>query len=396
MRNSDTPLTARRQLRRQWRLAGAWGVAFILGGVWLLLEHAGRAAALQGGLQTAAVLVYGWTRWGRALALNHPPQEERLRPSLGAANWLTLLRGGLIASLAGFVFQPALSDARLTGWIAWAPAAVYITAAVLDLADGWLARVTASETRLGEHLDAEIDALGLLIAGSLIVWMGKAPAAYLCVGIGYYALQVAEAARRKAGRPIAPLRPRAEARLVAGCEMGFAGAALLPLFEPVATRPAALILTAALLVGFVRDWLVVCGHATPDGRPLSGGVQRVDRAIARCLPIVLRAAAVAGLVVLVGRSAAGEGVASLSAAGCALLGTCAALLAFGVMTRLAGLTASVTAARAMAGPIAGLEWELVLGCGVALIMTGAGDLKLWQPEDRFFMKRLGSHAPPGP
>jgi hypothetical protein len=29
-------------------------------------------------------------------------------------------------------------------------------------------------------------------------------------------------------------------------------------------------------------------------------------------------------------------------------------------------------------------------------MTGAGDLKLWQPEDRFVMKQLGGHAPPGP
>ena len=125
-------------------------------------------------------------------------------------------------------------------------------------------------------------------------------------------------------------------------------------------------------------------------------VERADRAIARFLPVALRAAAVAGIIVLVGRSPAGEGAVSLSTAGCALLATCAALLAFGVMTRMAGLAASVTVARTMAGPIPGIEWGLVLGCGVALIMTGAGDLKLWQPEDRFFMKRLGGHAPPGP
>ena len=396
MPNSDTPLTARLQLRREWRLAGAWGVAFIGGGFWLLLEHGGLSAALQGGLQTAAVLVYGWTRWGRALELNHSPQEPRLRPSLGAANRLTLLRAGLVAVLAGFVFQPALAHASPAGWVAWAPAALYIAAAALDVADGFLARVTGSETRLGEHLDTEIDALGLLIAAALVVWIGKAPAAYLCVGLGYYALKAAVGARRKAGRPIAPVRPRAAARLVAGCEMGFAGGALLPLFEPAATRPVALILTAALLAGFARDWLVVCGHATPDGKPLNRGLARVDRAIARFLPIVLRAAAVAGVVVLVSRSPAGEGAASLSTAGCALLGTCAALLAFGVMTRVAGLTASVAVARAMAGPIPGVEWEVVLVCSVALIMTGAGDLKLWQPEDGFFMKRLGGHAPPGP
>ena len=396
MRSSESPLTARRQLRRQWRLAGAWGVPFIGGAFWLLLEHGGLSAALQGGLQTAVVLMYGWIRWGRALALNHPPQEPRLRPSLGVANWLTLLRGGLVAVLAGFLFQPAFAGGSLAGWVAWAPAAIYIAAAALDGADGFLARVTGHETRLGEQLDTAVDALGLLIAVSLVVWIGKAPVAYLGVGLGYYALMAAVEARRKAGRPIAPVQPRAEARLVAGCEMGFAGAALLPLFEPAATRPVALIMTAALLVGFARDWLIVCGHATADGRPLIRGLERADRAIARFLPIALRAAAVAGAVVLVGRAPAGEGVASLSTAGCALLATCAALFAFGVMTRMAGLAASVTVARAVAGPIPGIEWGVVLICGVALIMTGAGDLKLWQPEDRFFMKRLGGHAPPGP
>ncbi|MBI5577524.1 MAG: CDP-alcohol phosphatidyltransferase family protein [Deltaproteobacteria bacterium] len=396
MRSSGAPLTARQQLRRQWRLVGACGVPFIGAGFWLLLEQGGLSAALQGSLQTAAVMVYGWTCWGRALELNHSLQEPRLRPSLGAANWLTLLRGGLIAVLAGFLFQPPLAGGSLAGLAAWTPAALYIAAAALDGADGFLARVTGSETRLGEHLDTAVDALGLLIAASLIVWIGKAPAAYLCVGLGYYALKAAVEARRKAGRPIAPVQPRPEARLVAGCQMGFAGAAMLPLFEPAATRPAALILTAALLAGFARDWLVVCGHAAPDGRPLIRGVERVDRAIARFLPLVLRAAAVAGVVVLLGRFLAGEGLTPLSTAGCALLGTCAALLAFGVMTRMAGLAASVTVARAMAGQTAGIEWGVVLGCSVALIMTGAGDLKLWQPEDRFFMKRLGGDAPPGP
>jgi CDP-diacylglycerol---glycerol-3-phosphate 3-phosphatidyltransferase len=396
MQSSEPSLNARRQLRRQWHLAGAWGVPFIGSAFWLLLEHGGLAAALQGGLQTAAVLMYGWIRWGRALALNHPPQEPRLQPSLGAANWLSLLRGGLIAVLAGFVFQPALSDESPAGWVAWAPAALYIAAAALDGVDGFLARASGSATCLGEFLDIEIDALGLLIAAALVVWIGKAPAAYLCVGVGYYVLRAAVAARRKAGRPIAPVHPRAEARLVAGCEMGFAGAALLPLFEPAATRPVALIMTAALLTGFARDWLIVCGHATADGSPLIRWLERADRAIARFLPVALRAAAVAGIVVLAGRAPAGEGAVSLSTAGCALLAICAALLAFGLMTRIAGLAASVTVACAVAGPIPGIEWGVVLGCGVALIMTGAGDLKLWQPEDRFFMKRLGGHAPPGP
>lgn len=392
MQSSDAPLTVRLRLRRQWRTAGAWGVPFVVLGFWLLLEHGGLSAALQGGAQTAALLVYGWIRWGRALALNHPPQDPRLRPSLGAANRLTLMRGGLIAVLAAFLFQPAVAGEAVAGW---APATLYIAAAALDGVDGFLARVTGSETRLGECLDTEVDALGLLIAATLLVWVGKAPAAYLCVGLGYYALQAAKSARRNAGRSVAPVQPRAEARLVAGCEMGFAGAALLPLFEPAATQPVALIMTAALLAGFGRDWLVVCGLAAPDGRPLNRALARADRALVRFLPIVLRAAAVAGILLLLSRSRAAEAVAPLSSAGYALLGTCASLLAFGVMTRLAGLAAAVVAACAVSGPLPGVEWGVVLCCGMALLMTGAGNLKLWQPEDRFCMHRLGGHAPPG-
>jgi len=392
MQSSDAPLTVRLRLRRQWRTAGAWGVPFVVVGFWLLLEHGGLSAALQGGAQTAALLVYGWIRWGRALALNHPPQDPRLRPSLGAANRLTLMRGGLIAVLAAFLFQPEVAGDGVAGW---APATLYIAAAALDGVDGFLARLTGSETRLGECLDTEVDALGLLIAATLLVWVGKAPAAYLCVGLGYYALQAAKSARRKSGRPVAPVQPRAEARLVAGCAMGFTGAALLPLFEPAATQPVALIMSAALLAGFGRDWLVLCGLAAPDGRPLNRALARADRALVRLLPIVLRAAAVAGILLLLSRSRAAEAVAPLSTAWGALLGTCASLLAFGVMTRLAGLAAALVAACAMSGPRPGIEWGAVLCCGMALLMTGAGPLKLWQPEDRFCMHRLGGHAPPG-
>jgi CDP-diacylglycerol--glycerol-3-phosphate 3-phosphatidyltransferase len=127
-------------------------VPFIGGGFWLLLEHGGLSAALQGSLQTAAVMVYGWTCWGRALELNHPLQEPRLRPSLGAANWLTLLRGGLIAVLAGFSSAAARRRSLELGRL---DAAAHCRSLRLDGADGFLARVTGGETRLGEHLDTE-------------------------------------------------------------------------------------------------------------------------------------------------------------------------------------------------------------------------------------------------
>ena len=299
MRSADAPLTARRQLRRQWRLAGACGVPFIGGGFWLLLEHGGLSAALQGGLQTAAVMVYGWIRWGRALDLNHPPQEPRLRPSLGVANWLTLLRGGLIAVLAGFLFQPAFAGGSLAGWVAWAPAAIYIAAAALDGADGFLARVTGHETRLGEQLDTAVDALGLLIAVSLVVWIGKAPAAYLCVGLGYYVLKAAVGARRKAGRPIAPVRTPARSPPGGRLRNGFRGRGAAAAFRAGGHTtggahpdrgPAGRVRPG--LAGRLRP----CGAGWQASDP-RGGARRPRDQPDSC-PYVLRAAAVAGVVVL--------------------------------------------------------------------------------------------------
>ena len=104
---------------------------------------------------TAVQLMIFW--WG--LRFNHPPNRTILFPRLGYANSMTLTRGLLTCLLAGFLFNPQPQDS-----FAWIPAILYTVERLLDYFDGFVARVTERETKLGAILDMEFDGLGILIA----------------------------------------------------------------------------------------------------------------------------------------------------------------------------------------------------------------------------------------
>ncbi|UCF91832.1 MAG: CDP-alcohol phosphatidyltransferase family protein, partial [Desulfobacterales bacterium] len=117
--------------------------------------------------QTTWPAFYVLGRLRSGLQANYHPQTKVWRPQLGLATWITLLRGILIAMLAGFILQPWPPSDLPPLWLIWAPGLLYLAAAVLDYGDGLIARIRHHETRLGERLDLEIDALGLLIASFL-------------------------------------------------------------------------------------------------------------------------------------------------------------------------------------------------------------------------------------
>ncbi len=378
-----TPPLAR--LRRRWRLAWIGAAPFLAGGMWLWHALGGMGAAVQGGLQTAAVMVYLWIRTHRMLALNHRPEERHPRPSLGAANTITLVRSALIALLAGFIFQPAPDLGKTAEWALWLPALLYLSAVILDGADGAIARATGSDTRLGERLDTEVDALGLFMASALAVWIGRAPVLYLAAGLGYYLVQAGIGLRRAFGRPFFPIRPRAEARTVAGCAMGFAVAILTPALEATAFFPAALAITAALAYGFATDWLILCGRATPEGQLIPPEAAAVQRRIERLLPLALRACVAVGVLLLLWDPAGGAARHALSGIERAVLGGGAVLAVLGVTARVAAVALYVAAAGAL--PDSG--GVLVAAGAALLILTGAGRPRLWQPEDFLFIKRIG-------
>jgi CDP-diacylglycerol--glycerol-3-phosphate 3-phosphatidyltransferase len=326
---------------------------------------------------------------GKALALNHPPGDLRLRPSIGAANLLTFARSALTASLAGFIFQSPTADPEPSG--GWLPGLLYLSAAVMDYVDGWLARAGRNVTALGEFLDTEVDALGLLLVSLLLVSKAKAPLIYIGVGIGYYGLRAAIRMRRAAGRPIGRVAPRAAARWVAGCEMGFAAAALLPIFGPEATRPAAGVMTLAIGLSLAQDWLIVCGYAAPDGRPSARRLLPWAKALARALPLTLRAAVVAGLVLSLCPSAA-EAPGTLPPPIGILATACAALCAIGLAARAAAMLLSLLCAAWLIPSIPGSAPSVILMAALCLMLTGAGHPRLWQPEDRFRMRPKGAET----
>jgi phosphatidylglycerophosphate synthase len=332
----------------------------------------------------AAVLAYVLIRLRHLLPLNTRLHAPGLHPRLGAANWITLVRAGMIAGLAGLAGQPAWVITVLSAKLEWAPGALYLTVVALDFADGLVARATKSESPLGERLDAFCDGLGLLVASALAVGLARAPAVYLAAGAGAYILQAAVWVRRKSGRPTAPVEPRPGARLVAGVEMVFAGLILLPLFDHQVTGSTAWVMTAALALSLGKDWLVVCGCAAPDGSPAVEWLRTIRRLTAPALPLALRAGIAAAALSQTGGffpDAAGI-----------LIRVSAALCAMGVAARASAVLLSLSAAWPENAIDPGASVALS-ACGLALIMTGAGSIRLWQPEDRFFLSKLGAGVP---
>ena len=263
MRDSQTslkPINVSRSLRREW-----WFATFVCGfvvlcGLSLINYSFPDVNNLQWILQTLFVTVYvlGLLRYG--LSLNYASQQNVWYSNLGHGTWITIIRAMLIATLAGFLFQPWPQSRVFPGSLSWVPGIIYITASVLDFADGLVARHCKHETHLGAFLDTKFDALGLLIAPLLAVWYGQLPVAYLAVSAAYYGFIAGIRLRKKFSMLIVELKPWSSARIIAGFQMGLVGIALLPLFSPPVTTIAAYIFMVPLLAGFVKDWCYVCGY----------------------------------------------------------------------------------------------------------------------------------------
>jgi phosphatidylglycerophosphate synthase len=108
-------------------------------------------------------------------------------PRFGPANWVTAVRAGLVALLAGLIVEPA--PPPVMGWAT----AVAALAASLDGVDGWLARRTRMESAFGARFDLETDALLTLVL-ALLAWRHDKAGAwvvlsgllrYLFVGAGW-------------------------------------------------------------------------------------------------------------------------------------------------------------------------------------------------------------------
>ncbi len=217
------------------------------------------------------------------LELNRPSQKQPIYENLGWANRLTILRGFLIAFTGGFILQLDISDKALL-----IPAFSYLIAAIIDRLDGYLARITKHESLLGIQLDTEFDALGLLIAPLLAVWIGQIHWSYLLVSAAYYLFQSGLYWRNRQQKPVYQLPLNMSRRAVAGFQMGFLAVVLWPILAPPATTIAGFAFMLPLLGGFVIDWLIVSGRINLEKPAISNFFKLADKVTLQILLPIFR------------------------------------------------------------------------------------------------------------
>ena len=354
--------------------------AFALGGVALGAVGAGLGTTFSSQL---------WGRWlGTALVvwafaigvLGWLRAEEGHRGPLGAANALTLLRGWLLAGLAGFIVVPPQ-----VGFWAWAPAVLYTTAALCDLVDGYVARKLRQESALGGRLDVILDALGLVVGPLAAIALGRLPPWYLLVGAAYYLFHLGLWWRRRQGLPshLDRLKPSRHTRMYAGYQMGLVATTLFPVLGPPGTFIAATFFMVPNLTLFLRDYLVTTDRLDPDSPGYLRLLAAVETTAWRVLPVV-RVAAAAGLALLILRGELAPALLLL-----------ALLLVLGVGTRVVAFGAAI----AVALPLARDPSPLVLPTYVLPMISllgGAGAAALWTPEERWMLSRAGESPPDRP
>jgi CDP-diacylglycerol--glycerol-3-phosphate 3-phosphatidyltransferase len=344
------------------------------------------------------VLAYSlWLCW-TGLDRNRRPGEASLLPTFGPGNTVTLLRGLVMALLAGFLFLPRPMD----GWLAWTPAILYTLLATLDYLDGYVARITNQATLLGARLDGAFDALGLLIAVGLAVWYGQLPAWYLLVGLSRYLFAGGIWLRQWQGKPVFELPASRNRRLVAGFQMGFISVILWPLFSPPGTTLAGGVFAIPLLAGFGRDWLVVSGRLDPTSPAYRRLRERILRLATGWLPPLLRVVvtlvSIQFLLPIVFEASLRRSLLAWPGSPwpiltADLLGVLAllatVLLALGILGRLAAL--GLLAPTTMTVVALGMTWPngILLAGTVALMLSGSGFWSLWQPEERLVRIRAG-------
>lgn len=335
----------------------------------------------------AAILALAWRSWGLSLTwllfaatalagqfvvlFFDLPQHsivKRLSPQFGLGTWFSLLRLVILSLLAGFLAGPPL------GQLAWLPFALALAFNLLDLADGYTARVTHSATKLGEKLDLDLDSRGMLLVPLMAVMYGVTGWWYLFVGLARYIYVFATWLRRRRGQPISP-QPNRLRRPLAGVQMGI-GVALL---APGMPTPAGIFISTLtmlpFLANFFYDWLVDTGRsAKVTKRWLS---PRIENLVLLLLRIAVFLLALSG--VLMSPRLVFEAV-------------CAGLLLLGLAGRpLAFVLLLATGVRLLGAAPQPLDFAL-LGLGLCLLYLGIGGYSLRKVGEGWLFRRAGEKS----
>ncbi|HAJ36165.1 MAG TPA: hypothetical protein DCL15_10770 [Chloroflexi bacterium] len=365
-------------LRRQWVYVALFYSAVLITGYWAMLQFWPRPDAMRWLALAAATTVVQMVVLWWALRFNHHPDGATLFHDLGLANGMTLTRGLLACLLAGFLFGPTPH-----GWLAWAPAALYMSERVIDFFDGFVARYTRRETKLGAILDMEFDGLGILIAVGLAIQYDHLPAWYLLLGLGRQLFIFGIWVRQRLGWPVFDLPPSDHRRLIAGFQTGFISIILWPTWTPDAARFAAWLFAVPLLFSFGRDWLVVSDTIDAESTAYQRVRQRAKLIFEQWTPPLVRLIGAALVLSMIQGDALADGLAWFAAPG-------ALLLLLGVVGRAAALMLAFVAAFSAVQVGLRPDNSLLLACAVYILHLGSGRLALWTPEEYYLHAKLGA------
>jgi CDP-diacylglycerol--glycerol-3-phosphate 3-phosphatidyltransferase len=173
---------------------------------------------------------------------------------LGLPNIVTLARGALFATLAGFAGVTPIYS------IAWLPSLLYGIGSALDFVDGSLARTAGRQTVLGAKLDLTFDSLGFLIAPIVAILWGQLPVWYLLLPAAQYSFKIGRNHRRRRGLCVQPLPASSVRRPLAGLQMAFITLALAPIISANLIEILAMAVLAPSLIIFIRDYLVIADY----------------------------------------------------------------------------------------------------------------------------------------
>lgn len=398
-------------LRKKWFFLLLLQIVLLIVVTWLLVSRWNELASYQWlALASFCSVLYFWYLWIR-LDSNHSLNDSHILPTLGPGNLLTIVRGMLLMLLAGFMFSPMPQ-----GGLEYLPGILYACAAIADLFDGYLARISKQQTRLGEELDMSLDGLGLLIASFLLVWYGQVPTWYLLVGLARYLFLIGIWLRKLTSRPIFPLAVNSARRPFAGAQMGFAAVMLFPIFSPPGTFLAAALFAVPFLTGFLFDWFTVSGYTRsflakqdqelerkPDASRPNHKI-RFEETLRKWVPLTVRLLLVfllaywliehtEGLIESLNSAAFNQqlvtfppaywiGLLLMIASGLLLIGV-------GLAGRVATLLVLFGIGMYLEVFRLGLIEILIVFASIALFYLGTGSYSLWIPELKIITRRLG-------
>lgn len=388
-------------LLRRWGLAALTYICGWLLGYWSLANwnyaYSNRWLGLAGIMLVVALTILGGNLHHNRRRANGP-----LLPTLGYGNGLTLTRGLLLLLLTGFLFSP-----RPAAPLTWLPAILFTASRLIDCVDGYVARITRHDTKLGAILDIEFDGLDLLVAVLLGIQYRVLPIWYLVLAVSRQLFVMGLWLRSRAGKPNREWPPSDNRRIIAAYQTGFITVMLWPGFAPPLSTLASVLFAIPLIYSFGRDWLVASYVLDPE----SIFYQRTRAAIKTFfegwLPLIARLVAFGLTLRILWREAptfphwqpyftqsgvSGDWVLPLLvvlfvvAAGCVLLGIAGRATAL-LLIYLACLDI-------WAGGFVWSENALLFTAASITTHLGSRWLTLWQPEEPVLRTHFGKREEP--